>query len=73
MIFLPLSFLWEAPLKPSLFFHILLRCHHPWTAYPNLPYPQNEILSHLHLTRRLLIMGPMFYLYSFFLYWTMAL
>lgn len=73
MVFLLLPFLWEAPLKLSLFFHTLLRCHHPWAAFPNLSHPLNEFLSLLHLVHSWLIMGTIFYLHSFLLSWTVAL
>ena len=60
MVFLPLSFLWETPSKPSLFFNSLLTCHHPWAAFPNISHPQNEFLSSLCLVRGLLIVGTLF-------------
>lgn len=60
MIFLPLSFLWETPSNPSLFFSGLLTCHHLGAAFPNISHPQNEFLSSLHLVHSLLVMGTLF-------------
>lgn len=60
IVFLPLSFLWETPSKPSLFFNSLLTCLHLWAAFPNISHPQNEVLSSLHLVHSLLIMGTLF-------------
>lgn len=64
-VYLLLSFLWETPLKLSLFLHTLLRCPHPWTALPN--FSQDGFLSLLHFVRILWIVGTTFYSHSFLL------
>lgn len=46
MVCLPLSFLWETPSKPSLFFNSLLTCHHLWADFPNISHSQNSFLLH---------------------------